>query len=117
VEGIRISIGRDQMVGGSNPSEPVFYTFKGTNIKMNKMKSSKSFSLLNHNLIPQHILLSENETQQVLKQYNIEKEQLPKIKNKDPVIVEIGANVGDVVKIIRKSQTAGEAEFYRLVIE
>jgi DNA-directed RNA polymerase subunit H len=114
VEGIRISIGRDQMVGGSNPSEPVFYTFKGTNVNM---KSSKSFSLLNHNLVPQHILLSENETQQVLKQYNIEKEQLPKIKNKDPVIVEIGANVGDVVKIIRKSQTAGEAEFYRLVIE
>lgn len=81
------------------------------------MKSSRSFSLLNHDLVPQHILLSDNEANQILKKYDVEKEQLPKIKVTDPVILEIGANVGDIIKIIRKSQTAGEAEFYRLVIE
>ncbi len=102
------------MVGGSNPSEPVFHILKG----MNKvMKVSKSFSLLDHNLVPHHLLLSENEASQVLKKYVIDKEQLPKIKVKDPVILEIGGQVGDIVKVIRTSQTAGEAEFYRLVIE
>ncbi|NIA02924.1 MAG: DNA-directed RNA polymerase subunit H [Nitrospirae bacterium] len=84
---------------------------------MKSPKISKSFSLLNHQLVPEHILLPDNEANQVLKKYDIEKEQLPKIKITDPVIVEINAQVGDIIKIIRKSQTAGEAEFYRLVIE
>lgn len=102
------------MVGGSNPSEPVFNIFKG----MNKvMKGSKSFSLLAHNLVPHHLLLSENEASQVLIKYGIDEEQLPKIKVKDPVIQEINGQVGDIVKVIRTSQTAGEAEFYRLIIE
>lgn len=81
------------------------------------MKNTKSFTLLNHKLVPEHILLSDNEAHQVLRKYEIEKEQLPKIKITDPVIMEIGAQVGDIVRIIRQSQTAGEAEFYRLVIE
>jgi DNA-directed RNA polymerase subunit H len=58
----------------------------------------------------------EDELKSVLKQFAIEKEQLPKIKVVDPVIQEIGAQVGDVVKITRNSQTAGEAFYYRLVI-
>jgi DNA-directed RNA polymerase subunit H len=58
----------------------------------------------------------EDELKSVLKQYAIEKEQLPKIKVVDPVIQEIGAQVGDVVKITRNSQTASEAFYYRLVI-
>lgn len=81
------------------------------------MKSPKKISLLNHDLVPQHILLSEKESTQVLKKYNVDKEQLPKIRLTDPVTSEIGAEVGDIVKIIRKSQTAGESIYYRLVIE
>ncbi|MBE0523232.1 MAG: DNA-directed RNA polymerase subunit H [Methanosarcinales archaeon] len=84
---------------------------------MKSPKSPKSFSLLNHQIVPEHILLSDNDANLVLKKYDIEKEQLPKIKITDPVIKEINAQVGEIVKIIRKSQTAGEAEFYRLVIE
>ena len=75
------------------------------------------FSLLDHELVPKHEIMSEGELKSVLSKYSIEKEQLPKIKVQDPIIKEIGAAVGDVVKITRKSQTAGEAEYYRLVIE
>jgi DNA-directed RNA polymerase subunit H len=60
--------------------------------------------------------MSEEDLKTVLKMYNIGKEQLPKIKVDDPVIQEIGAQTGEVVKITRKSQTAGEAYYYRLVI-
>ncbi|MBP1909423.1 DNA-directed RNA polymerase subunit H [Methanolobus bombayensis] len=76
----------------------------------------RKFSLLDHQLIPKHEIMLEDELKSVLKQFAIEKEQLPKIKVVDPVIQEIGAQVGDVVKITRNSQTAGEAFYYRLVI-
>jgi DNA-directed RNA polymerase subunit H len=75
------------------------------------------FSLLDHGSVPKHEIMSEGELKSVLNKYSIEKEQLPKIKVQDPVCKEIGASIGDVIKITRKSQTAGEAEYYRLVIE
>ncbi|RNI12877.1 DNA-directed RNA polymerase subunit H [Methanohalophilus sp. RSK] len=75
------------------------------------------FSLLDHEFIPHHEIIDEDEIKSVLKEYNIGREQLPKIKIEDPVIKEIGAEVGDIVKITRKSQTAGEAPYYRYVIE
>jgi DNA-directed RNA polymerase subunit H len=75
------------------------------------------FSLLDHELVPKHEIMLEGELKSVLGKFSIEKEQLPKIKVQDPVSKEIGATVGDVVKITRKSQTAGEADYYRLVIE
>ncbi|MBW6517676.1 MAG: DNA-directed RNA polymerase subunit H [ANME-2 cluster archaeon] len=77
----------------------------------------KEFSLIGHNMVPQHILIPDNEVNKVLKEYDVDKEQLPKIKISDPVIVEIGAEIGDVIKVIRNSPTAGEAVVYRLVIE
>lgn len=76
----------------------------------------RKFSLLDHQLIPKHEIMSEDELKSVLKHYAIEKEQLPKIKVVDPVIQEIGVQAGEVVKITRNSQTAGEAFYYRLVI-
>jgi DNA-directed RNA polymerase subunit H len=75
------------------------------------------FSLLDHGLVPKHEIMSEGELKSVLNKYSIEKEQLPKLKVQDPVCKEIGASIGDVIKITRKSQTAGEAEYYRLVID
>ncbi|MDD2440266.1 MAG: DNA-directed RNA polymerase subunit H [Methanosarcinaceae archaeon] len=75
------------------------------------------FSLLDHESVPIHEVMSEAELKSVLNEYSIEKEQLPKIRVNDPVIKEIGATIGDVVKIKRKSHTAGEADYYRLVIE
>jgi len=67
-------------------------------------------------MVPCHEILDEEELKSVLEQYSIRKEQIPKIKVKDPVIKEIKAQVGDVIKITRKSATADEAIIYRLVI-
>ncbi|MBP2030473.1 DNA-directed RNA polymerase subunit H [Methanohalophilus levihalophilus] len=76
-----------------------------------------TFSLLDHELIPHHEIADEDELKSVLKHYSIGREDLPKIKAADPVVKEIGAEVGDVVKITRKSETAGEAMYYRYVID
>jgi DNA-directed RNA polymerase subunit H len=78
---------------------------------------TKKFNVLEHELVPDHILLSEDETQEILKKYHIARGQLPKIKTSDVVVKQIGAKPDDVIKIIRKSLTAGKAISYRLVIE
>ncbi len=75
------------------------------------------FNLFDHELVPKHILLNEEEAKEVLNKYDIEKEMLPKIKESDPAVKEIGAKPGDIIKIIRESYTAGETEFYRVVID
>ncbi len=77
----------------------------------------RKFSLLDHNSVPKHEILQEDKIKSLLDKYQIEIGQLPKIKKSDPVIKELGASVGDVTKITRNSQTAGESLYYRLVIE
>jgi DNA-directed RNA polymerase subunit H len=73
--------------------------------------------ILNHELVPKHEILSEEETKELLETLKITKEQLPKILSKDPVVKILGAKPGDVIKIIRKSATAGEAIYYRVVVD
>jgi DNA-directed RNA polymerase subunit H len=74
------------------------------------------FKLQEHMLVPKHEILSEEEAEELLKILGVRKEQLPKMKADDPIAKEIGAKPGDIVKITRKSLTAGESVFYRLVI-
>ncbi len=78
---------------------------------------TKKFNVLEHELVPNHILLTEEETQELLKKYGITRGQLPKIKSSDVVVKQINAKPGDVLQIIRKSLTAGKAVAYRLVID
>ena len=75
------------------------------------------FAVKDHELVPEHILLSKEESEAVLKTYGIEAPQLPKIHVNDPVAKEIEAKVGDIIKIIRRSPTAKQSIFYRLVID
>jgi DNA-directed RNA polymerase subunit H len=76
----------------------------------------KKFTILDHELVPKHILLTKEEKKQLLEQLKIRPEQLPWIRASDPVAKLIGAKPGDVVKIIRKSPTAGETVAYRFVV-
>jgi DNA-directed RNA polymerase subunit H (RpoH/RPB5) len=78
---------------------------------MNKVNISK------HQLVPKHVKLSEKEKQKLFEAYHISLKELPKISIKDPVIQELEPKEGDVIKIIRKSPTAGETFFYRGVID
>ncbi len=81
-----------------------------------KENTGREFKPLEHKLVPMHEILDESELKKTLSEFNIDKEQMPKIRISDPVAVSIKAKVGDVVRIIRESQTAGKAIFYRLVI-
>jgi DNA-directed RNA polymerase subunit H len=72
---------------------------------------------MEHEMVPEHIKIEDDaEVEDILDRYGIKKHQLPKIKTSDPIIKEIGAKRGDVIKIIRKSYTAGVSVAYKLVI-
>jgi len=69
-----------------------------------------------HELVPDHIVLSEDEVEDVLAEYDVERTSLPKLKRRDPALPD-EAEPGDVVKVVRDSRTTDEAIVYRLVIE
>ena len=71
-------------------------------------------NITEHELVPKHILLSEKDKKQLLLRYKIRESQLPKILVSDPVAKYLGLKRGDVVKIIRVSETAGRYITYRI---
>lgn len=76
-----------------------------------------NLNVLEHAMVPEHHVMSEEEVTALLSTYKISLDQLPKIFHDDPAVKAIKAKIGDVIRIIRFSQTAGRAESYRLVIK
>jgi len=74
-------------------------------------------SVLDHIMVPDHKIMSEEEVSELLSLYKITSEQLPKMHQDDPAVKVIEAKIGDVIRIIRTSHTAGRAESYRLVVK
>jgi len=72
--------------------------------------------ILKHELVPEHEVLTVEEADSLLNEFNISKGQLPKILITDPVVKNIKADIGDIIKITRNSQTAGTAVVYRVVV-
>jgi DNA-directed RNA polymerase subunit H len=81
--------------------------------------ASKKIPILvpDHVYVPKHEIISKNEAEQVLKKYNCKLTELPLIFVTDPAIVGLGVKPGDVIKITRKSSTAGQSLYYRYVVE
>lgn len=73
------------------------------------------FKIEDHILVPKHFKLNKEETQLLLQAYHITLKDLPKIHLKDPSILHLSVKEHDVIKIERKSPTAGVSYFYRRV--
>ena len=72
--------------------------------------------VIDHYLVPQHILLSPDEKENYLTIFNHQIRDMKKILLNDPIAKFYGAKVGDMFKIIRPSITAGKDIDYRIVI-
>jgi len=78
-------------------------------------KRFPSFNIFKHELVPKHEILSPEEAKDLLRKYRVKPYQLPRIRASDIAVIAIGAKAGDILKITRKSLTAGKHVSYRYV--
>ncbi len=75
------------------------------------------YNVLEHEYVPKHTLLNQEEVDEVVKKYNImEDSQWPEISRFDPVAQAIGLRPNQICKIIRSSETAITSVYYRRCI-
>ena len=73
------------------------------------------FNILDHDLVPPHRILSNEEIEPLQKKFNItELSQFPEISRFDPVAKAIGLRPNNICEIIRPSKTAITTKYYRL---
>lgn len=81
--------------------------------KFNKLQSD----ITEHDLVPKHIVLSSEESEDVLESYRARKRDMPLIRTTDPVAKYFNMKPGEITKIIRPSPITCEVISYRLVIK
>jgi len=80
-------------------------------------KRELNFNLFDHELVPRHEILPSKDVKELLEKYYIKPYQLPYIRASDPAAKWIEAKPGDILKITRKSLTAGSSVTYKYVVE
>ena len=66
--------------------------------------------------MPKHAVSLDSEKAELLKRYRAKESQLPKIQCEDPVAKFFGVRRGQVMKIVRPSETASRYVTYRLAV-
>jgi DNA-directed RNA polymerase subunit H (RpoH/RPB5) len=74
-----------------------------------------SIDILKHSKVPKHeVFRFEKDIKQICEKCNCRKDQFPIIERNDAVAKRLRIAPGDICKITRISQTAGETEYYRV---
>jgi DNA-directed RNA polymerase subunit H (RpoH/RPB5) len=75
------------------------------------------FNIMNHDLVPKHRVLTNEENATFRKKYNVmNDEQIPTISRFDPVSLALCIRPGEICEITRPSRTSVTSTFYRICI-
>lgn len=75
------------------------------------------FCITEHELVPRHTLLDENQKYELKRQLSLKNfSQIPTVLKNDPISKWFGAKEGDLFHILRESPNVGYHNFYRLVV-
>lgn len=80
------------------------------------------YNVLEHDMVPEHHLVDKADEERILKQYNVGKDQLPKIRKSDPcvkILEEItGTDVeeGRLIRVVRTHTVSGVSVAFRVVV-
>lgn len=75
------------------------------------------FNILNHALVPNHIILNSTEQETLIESYHIKDNlSLPEISRFDPVAMAICLRPGQICKILRQSAVALTTTYYRICV-
>ena len=96
-------------------SEFMIDTYK-TQIEIFKFSKLQS-DITEHDLVPLHIVLTKDESDQVLEAYRAKKRDMPLIRSNEPVAKYYNMKPGEIVMIFRPSPITGQSIAYRLVIK
>lgn len=72
--------------------------------------------IVSYIMVPKHELLTEEDSKKVLEEYILKKRQVPKMFVYDAISKYYKAKPGQMFRIIRPSEIAGQAFYYRLVV-
>jgi DNA-directed RNA polymerase subunit H (RpoH/RPB5) len=75
-----------------------------------------TFDIFEHQLVPHARIVTLEEKEELIKKYHSEPYKFPWIKSTDPIAIVLGAKPSDVLRITKKSETAGRFESYRYVV-
>ena len=78
--------------------------------------AEEEIDVMQSRLVPKHEILGEEEKEKFVKEFNVSLKQLPRMLQTDPVVKQLGAKKGDIIRITRKNEVAGEYSYYRVVV-
>ena len=128
ITGIQKSFGANEFIE-SNKLNPKIIISKEINKKTTQqfIKNSKNteifiehelmINIVDHEIVPKHILLSDDEAAEVLEKYLAKKKNMPKIYSGDPIARYYNMQPNNICRIIRPSNRCGAYATYRLVIK
>ncbi|MDY7083258.1 MAG: DNA-directed RNA polymerase subunit RpoH/Rpb5 C-terminal domain-containing protein, partial [Halobacteria archaeon] len=60
------------------------------------------FDVTEHEMVPDHVVLDDDEVEELTERYDIRPTDLPKISEKDAAARQVDASPGDVLKVVRE---------------
>ena len=114
---INLSNNQNRIFIGNNISQKAFKQFLEKKNSEVFFEKDLMIDIIKHKYQPKFKLLSDEEKQQKLKDYNIESKFESKMLSTDAIARYFNAKPGDIFRIKRPSTFSGESFHYRLVVE